>query len=77
MAVSRQPGLVPYIVCAGFADVSANMTQLEHVVAFLSKHADGPLKNIVQDLQNKLIELRASIHAFLVIVCAYAICLTM
>ena len=26
MAVSRQPGLVPYIVYAVFADVSVNMT---------------------------------------------------
>lgn len=30
---------------------------LEHVVAFLSKHADGPLKHVVQELQDKLIEL--------------------
>jgi hypothetical protein len=75
MAVSRQPGLVLYIVYARFADLSANMTQLEHVVAFLSKHADGPLKNVIKELQDKLIELRAS--CFLVIVCAYAICLTM
>ncbi|KAI0269044.1 linoleate diol synthase [Russula aff. rugulosa BPL654] len=30
---------------------------LEHVVAFLSKHADGPLKHQVEELQNKLIEL--------------------
>ncbi|KAF8473705.1 linoleate diol synthase [Russula ochroleuca] len=30
---------------------------LEHVVAFLSKHADGILKNQVQELQNQLIEL--------------------
>jgi hypothetical protein len=35
--------------------------QLELVVAFLSKHADGPLKHQVQQLQDKLIELRASI----------------
>lgn len=39
--------------------------QLEHVVAFLSKHADGILKNQVQELQNQLIELRASLPAFL------------
>jgi len=52
--------LVPYIVDAGFADVLAkNDAQLEHVVAFLSKNADGPLKHKVQELQDKLIELRA------------------
>jgi len=30
---------------------------LEHVIAFLSKHADGILKDKVKDLQNKLVEL--------------------
>ena len=67
IAVSRQPGLVPeYCLCQICWICRCEYdTQLEHVVAFLSRHADGPLKNIVEDLQNKLIELRASIHAFL------------
>jgi hypothetical protein len=57
MAVSRQSGLVLY---AGSADVWAYVAQLEHVITFLSKHADGILKNQVQKFQDKLIELRAS-----------------
>lgn len=62
MAVSCQAGpWCPYTVY-GSADVWA---QLEHVVAFLAKHADGVLKNQVQELQNQLIELRASLPAFL------------
>ena len=36
-----------------------HVPQLEHVVAFLSKHADGILKDKVDELQNELVKLRS------------------
>jgi hypothetical protein len=43
----------------GFPDM--HMAQLEHVVAFLSQHADGPLKGKVAEVQDKLVQLRSSL----------------
>jgi len=36
------------------------LAQLEHIIAFISRHADGILKDRVHELQNKLIKLRSS-----------------
>ena len=56
MAVSFWASLMVY--CQITLHVS-HVPQLEHLVSFLSKHADGILKDQVDKLQNKLVELRS------------------
>jgi hypothetical protein len=41
----------------------SHVPQLEHLVLFMSKHADGILKDHVGKLQNKLIEFRSLLFA--------------
>jgi hypothetical protein len=38
----------------------SHVTQLERVVAYLSHHADGPLKDKVQEVEKTLVKLRSS-----------------
>lgn len=42
----------------------SHVPQLEHLVSFMSKHADGILKDQIDELQNKLIELRSLLVVF-------------
>ena len=51
-----------------------HVPQLEHVAAFLSKHADGILKDQVYELQSQLVKLRSLPFTFSP--CVRTLCLT-